>query len=69
MKVCIVIPAHNEKDRIGHTLRAYVAYFKNTAYSVDFLVVLNGCIDNTLSVVQEIQKESPSISYLNYYTT
>jgi len=57
-KVSIIIPAHNEQGRIGRTLDRYASYFNNQNHcTVELLVVLNGCADNTLSVVQEAQKK------------
>ncbi len=63
MKISIIIPAHNEEKRIGRTLNTYSAYFKNKqdTMSVEFVVVLNGCRDNTISVVHEIQKQDNNI--------
>lgn len=52
MKLAIVIPAHNEENRIGATLDAYHAYFSEKKdLHVALIVVLNGCTDNTLSVI------------------
>jgi len=57
MKVCIVIPAHNEENRIGLTLDHYCTYFNKLReqghLQFELLVVLNGCIDNTLDVVRK----------------
>lgn len=58
--VSIVIPAHNEAKRITRTLEAYVCYaIAHKSYTIELLVVLNGCIDNTLDVVRAIQKKYP----------
>jgi glycosyltransferase involved in cell wall biosynthesis len=56
MLLSIVIPAHNEEARIKKTLFDYLTYFKEEA---EILVVLNGCKDNTLSVVKEVKKAFP----------
>lgn len=59
-KISIIIPAHNEENRIKNTLKAYLCFFDGLArqqhLEYEILVVLNGCADNTLGVVQEIQK-------------
>jgi len=67
MKVSIVIPAHNEKERIGRTLTQYCRFFlKNkTGLDTTFLVVLNGCTDNTIDIVKEKQKEFSNIEILD----
>ncbi len=54
MKIAIVIPAHNEECRIGKMLDTYLTFFSEKKdLPITFIVVLNGCTDNTLSVVQE----------------
>ncbi len=45
----IVIPAHNEAERIGKTLEEYLKVFKDA----EIIVVLNGCTDNTKEVVEK----------------
>jgi len=55
-KVSIVIPAHNEENRIGKTLDNYLNFFKDLKKKkiLDFeiIVVLNACKDNTCKVVE-----------------
>lgn len=66
MKISIIIPAHNEQDRIGRTLTAYCHYFsQHQALVTEFIVVLNGCTDNTLEVVQAIQQQYTNIKIIN----
>jgi glycosyltransferase involved in cell wall biosynthesis len=63
----LLIPAYNEEERIGPVLREFAAYFERE-YGARFrlVVVLNGCRDNTLGVVQECGKDHPSIKALNF---
>lgn len=60
-KVSIVIPAYNEENRIGITLRTYHRYAKDlqlrTNVATEFVVVLNGCKDNTLGAVTQVRTE------------
>jgi len=51
-EISIVIPAHNEALRIGQTLHNYANYFGARA---ELIVVLNGCTDNTLEVVESLK--------------
>lgn len=58
MKLAIIIPAHNEQGRIGKTIDSYHAFFnqeKTNHLKATFIIVLNGCTDNTVAVVQERQ--------------
>lgn len=65
--VLLLIPAYNEEARIGPVLREYAVYFRDR-YQGNFqlVVVLNGCRDNTLGVVEEVAREFPFIRALNF---
>jgi glycosyltransferase involved in cell wall biosynthesis len=58
----ILIPAYNEERRIEPVLRDYAKFFQDN-YSGQFqlVVVLNGCTDNTLGVVQRVAAEFPTV--------
>ena len=63
----LLIPAYNEEARIEPVLREYAAFFqKNYSGIFQLVVILNGCRDNTLGVVQRVTKEFPSISWLDF---
>jgi glycosyltransferase involved in cell wall biosynthesis len=63
----ILIPAYNEEARIEPVLRDYAQFFQ-THYSGKFqiVVVLNGCTDNTLGVVQKVAAEFPVVRALEF---
>ncbi len=59
----LLIPAYNEEARIEPVLREYAQYFaQHYAGPFELVVVLNGCRDNTLGVVQKVAADHPSIS-------
>jgi glycosyltransferase involved in cell wall biosynthesis len=63
----ILIPAYNEEARIEPVLRGYADFFgQNYAGKFEITVVLNGCRDNTLGVVQRVAKDYPSVSWLDF---
>jgi len=63
----LLIPAYNEERRIEPVLRAYASYFERQYQGkFELLVVMNGCRDNTLGVVQRVAKEFPSIKWLEF---
>ena len=67
MKLCIIIPAYNESNRIQPTLESYAHFFGNNAtLKTTILVVMNGCIDNTKEIVQLTREKYPAIEYLEY---
>jgi glycosyltransferase involved in cell wall biosynthesis len=63
----ILIPAYNEERRIEPTLRDYAQFFARH-YSGPFqlVVILNGCTDDTLGVVQKVAAEFPAIRTLEF---
>jgi glycosyltransferase involved in cell wall biosynthesis len=63
----ILIPAYNEERRIEPVLRDYAQFFeKNYAGKFRLFVVLNGCTDNTLGVVQKVSAEFPEVRALEF---
>jgi glycosyltransferase involved in cell wall biosynthesis len=63
----LLIPAYNEERRIEPVLREFAAYFRDQYRGkFELVVVLNGCRDNTLGVVQRIAAEYPSIRALDF---
>ncbi len=63
----ILIPAYNEEGRIGPVLSSYAAYFdRHLQARFSIVVVLNGCVDNTLGVVNEAARDWPQISAMNF---
>jgi glycosyltransferase involved in cell wall biosynthesis len=63
----LLIPAYNEQDRIGPVLRDYATYFeKHYTGKFQLVVVLNGCLDDTIGVVRSVAAEHPCISALEF---
>ena len=59
----LLIPAYNEEQRIEPVLREYAAYFRaHYPGKFQLVVVLNGCRDHTLGVVQRVAAEFPEIN-------
>lgn len=65
--ILLLIPAYNEEHRIGPVLEAYAeAFSQRFAFGSSIVVVLNGCRDATLSVVQQAESRFPCISHLEF---
>jgi glycosyltransferase involved in cell wall biosynthesis len=65
--VLLLIPAYNEEHRIGPVLRSYAEFFrKHYQGKFQLVVVMNGCRDNTMGVVQSVEAEFPEISGVEY---
>jgi glycosyltransferase involved in cell wall biosynthesis len=63
--VVLLIPAYNEEQRIGPVLERYATQLPaGHAGPVNIVVILNGCRDNTIGVVEAAEKRHPCISHL-----
>ena len=63
----LLIPAYNEEHRIEPVLRDYGRYFREQYHGkFQLVVVLNGCRDNTLGIVQRVAAEFPSVSAIEF---
>ena len=65
LMISIIIPAYNEEKRIKETLENYINFFKDKE-KFEILAVLNGCKDNTLSVVEEEAKKHKEIKFKEF---
>jgi glycosyltransferase involved in cell wall biosynthesis len=65
--VLLLIPAYNEEARIEPVLRSYAEYFRqHYRGKFQLVVVLNGCRDNTLGVVQRVGAAYPEVGALEF---
>jgi dolichyl-phosphate beta-glucosyltransferase len=63
----LLIPAYNEEARIEPVLRSYAEFFRrNYTGPFQLVVVLNGCRDHTLAVVQRVAQDFPAVSWLDF---
>ena len=66
LKVSLIIPAYNEEQRIGRTLHNYVFHLqKYLPDQFEIIVVLNGCRDKSLEIVQSFAKKNKQVKYAN----
>lgn len=66
-KLCIVVPAYNEENRIQSMLGAYLPYFETLQSELDitFLIVANNCSDQTVPICKKIQKKHSNIEIMD----
>lgn len=63
----ILVPAYNEEQRVEPVLRDYVQYFRREyAGKFQMVVVLNGCVDDTLGVVRRVADDCPEVRFLEF---
>lgn len=63
MKLSVVIPAYNEEESISETLRSLYNTLKKYDIPHEIWVTNDNSKDNTLGVLQELQKEIPSLVF------
>jgi len=61
----VIIPAYNEEARIGKTLTAVYAYLTSQPYTWELLIVLDGCQDDTVGVIQTFATGKENIRWIN----
>lgn len=57
----IVVPAYNERNRIGKTLDQLLAYLRDQKWSAEIVVVDDGSRDETFSFVNQLANENPEL--------
>ena len=57
----IVIPAYNERARIGATLEKVLAYVHSQGWDAEVIVVNDGSRDNTADIVQSFAAKDPAL--------
>lgn len=61
----VVIPAYNEENRLGTTLKAVDAYCKQQPFGYEILVVNGGSTDRTAEVVREYARTVQGLSLID----
>ncbi len=59
ISISIIIPAYNEEQRLGNTLRSIISYLSSRNYEFEIIVVDDGSNDKTQMVFLDIVKENP----------
>ncbi|MFH1331680.1 MAG: glycosyltransferase family 2 protein [archaeon] len=62
----LIIPAYNEEQRIRSTVLNYEKNLSEKFKNYEIIVVLNGCRDDSLKVIKELQQKIPKLKFLNY---
>ncbi|HEY9122592.1 MAG TPA: glycosyltransferase, partial [Brevefilum sp.] len=57
----IIIPAHNEAQRLPPSLEKIDLFLQQQSYSAEVIVVENGSSDGTLAIAQDIARKMPNL--------
>ncbi|MEP6895836.1 MAG: dolichyl-phosphate beta-glucosyltransferase [Chloroflexota bacterium] len=60
----IIIPAHNEANRLPNTLEQVFAFLAKQDFTSEVIVVENGSSDQTLEIAQRFAEQHPSLRVL-----
>jgi dolichyl-phosphate beta-glucosyltransferase len=60
----VIIPAHNEAQRLPPSLEKFPHFLTSQAYTAEVLVVENGSSDDTLAVARAYQERMPNLHVL-----
>lgn len=61
----IIIPAHNEENRLPRSLEQVFAFLQKQAYEAEVLVIENGSTDRTLAVAQEYASRHANVRVIH----
>src|SRR5436309_15998384 len=59
--ISVVLPVYNQADHIAEIVESYVTTLKRMPNPVEFLLVVNGCRDNTLAVCHQLAEKYASV--------
>lgn len=66
IKLSVVIPVYNEKNRLHYGFDHYYSYLKKQKYAWELVLVNDGSKDNTLNLIKEAKLGKPNVSVVSY---
>lgn len=60
----IILPAHNEEDRLPDSLNRILAFLASQPYQAEILVVENGSTDRTAEMAEALARQQPTVRVL-----
>ncbi|MFL5729866.1 MAG: glycosyltransferase family 2 protein [Cytophagaceae bacterium] len=64
MKLSLIIPAYNEELNLPETIVAFYSELKSNNIEHEILIINDNSKDNTIIVLQELQKNIPSLKFI-----
>jgi dolichyl-phosphate beta-glucosyltransferase len=61
----VVMPAYNEADKISSTITQVLGFMRGFSSSFELLIVNDGSVDNTATVVESMKKDNPELTFIN----
>lgn len=63
--ISVILPVHNQADHIAEVLREYEAALVNIPTPYEYLLVVNGCRDNSLEVCKNLVERYESVKVID----
>jgi len=60
----IIIPAHNEQDRLPASLEKVLAFLRSQEYSAEIIIVENGSSDGTAEIARQAAEHHPQVRWI-----
>jgi dolichyl-phosphate beta-glucosyltransferase len=60
----LIIPAHNEENRLPETLKQVFEFTEKQPYSIEIILVENGSCDRTFQIAQSYSSQHPEVKLL-----
>ena len=60
----IIIPAHNEQDRLPASLEKVLAFLRSQEYSAEIIIVENGSSDGTAEIARQAAERHPQVRWI-----
>lgn len=61
----IIIPAHNEENRLPKSLQGVFSFLEQQVYTAEVLVVENGSRDRTFQIGQDLSRQYPNLQVIH----
>lgn len=61
LRACVVVPARNEEDLVGHCIEALAGQRRVSSEEYEVILVLDGCTDETGSRARKVAHRSPNL--------
>lgn len=65
ISVSIIVPVHNEEARVKKGINRICEYLDGEKYEYEILVAEDGSVDNTVSIIQDLQSKNDKIRLIS----
>lgn len=63
--ISVILPVHNQAGHIERAVENYINTLKNVSMPYEIILVVNGCVDNSLDLSNKLKEEYKNIKVIN----